>query len=618
MTLLAWLRSRARFYLRAMGYFRPDWPKVALLLVAIGVSTLVGLLQVWPMAMLVDTVLAQSPKASWLERLLLAPFSDDRLTQVIVLAVATLALRLIQELLGLVRSMLNLVINNNGTLRIRCDLFQKLQSLSLSYHCQRPQGDAIYRLNQDTNGCQGVLNVSLSVAVAAVTLVVMLWIMLARSLELTLVALTIAPVLLGINVWFGRMLKDRSLKAKEFDTQFTATIQRSMAAMPLIQSFGREHDEFGRFRTTAVKSIGAWFRFHWGWAMYRLLVGTLFGGGAALIFGYGGYLVYRDQFLQPQPGGMTLGDLIIFLTYLGMFYDPLCQLSGAAANVQEGVAGTERVFEVLDWNTGIEDAPHAISLPRQPRTLTLSNIGFAYDNHTPVLRGISATILPGQMVAFVGSSGVGKSTLLNLLPRFYDPTAGSLQLDGRDLRDVKLRDVRRHVALVLQKSILLPTTVAENIAYGRPDATDAEIHAAAALAGAAAFIDDLPGRYDFQISEEGQNLSGGQRQRIAIARALLTEAPIIVLDEPTSALDPQHEQRITATLRQLRGRRTIVLVSHRLSTVLDCDQIFVMDEGRIVEQGTHQDLLARHGVYYQMARHQLQLDDAPSRALAAA
>jgi subfamily B ATP-binding cassette protein MsbA len=230
-----------------------------------------------------------------------------------------------------------------------------------------------------------------------------------------------------------------------------------------------------------------------------------------------------------------------------------------------------------------------------------------------VLRDVEAVIRPGQMVAFVGSSGVGKTTLLSLLPRFYDPTSGALTLDDIDIRKVKIKDLRAHVALVLQENLILPTTVAENISYGRPTASMAQIAEAARMAGAAPFVEKLPQGYETVVSESGANLSGGQRQRIGIARALLTEAPIMVFDEPTSALDAHHEAMITQTLRDLRRQRTIIVVSHRLSTVMDCDQIFVMDEGRIVERGTHQELIGRGGVYAAMAREQLRIEE-PSRA----
>jgi subfamily B ATP-binding cassette protein MsbA len=342
---------------------------------------------------------------------------------------------------------------------------------------------------------------------------------------------------------------------------------------------------------------------------YNLIVGTTFGVAGAAIFGYGGYLVYRDQFVLHDPAGMTVGELMIFCAYLRLLWGPLCTLTGFAANIQGGVAGAQRVFEVLDRDAVITDAPGAVPLPVRPRTLELDDVSFEYGSGRRVLKHLSVNIEPGQMVAFVGSSGVGKSTILNLLPRFYDPSGGAVRFDGIDARQIKVADLRRHVALVLQESIILPTTIAENIAYGRPQATRDEIRRAADLAGAAGFIEDLPDGYDTRIAEGGANLSGGQRQRISIARALLTQAPVVVLDEPTSALDPHHEQVVTRSLRALKGQRTIVLVSHRLSTVLDCDQIFVMDHGRIVERGTHAELVARRGQYFEMARHQLQLAD---------
>jgi ATP-binding cassette subfamily B protein len=274
-----------------------------------------------------------------------------------------------------------------------------------------------------------------------------------------------------------------------------------------------------------------------------------------------------------------------------------------------GIVGAQRVFEVLDRDPVIFDRPGAISLPKKPRVLTLDHLTFEYLPDTPVVRGISATISPGEMVAFVGSSGVGKSTILSLLPRFYDPTAGSIKLDGHDIRGVKIKDLRRHIALVLQENVILPTSVAENIAYGRPEATDEQIQEAAKLAEADEFIRALPQAYATEINESGANLSGGQRQRIAIARALITEAPIMILDEPTSALDPNNERAIADTLNSLKGQRTIILVSHRLSTVVQCDQIFMMEKGLILERGTHDELVAKRGAYYEMAKHQLQLED---------
>lgn len=612
-----------RFYRRVLAYFRPDAGKIGLLLLLIGLGTLCGMLQVWPLAILVDAVIAAEPKEAWMHRLFLGFLPDDRFWQIVSLALAAVVLRLIQEILGMVRSLLNFRIGHDGLLRVRCDLYRKLQALSIGYHNAQPQGDALYRLNSDTTGIHGVLNVFISVAVAALTLCVLVSVMASRSGLLTLLALAVAPPLLVANLWFGRTFRRCTHEAKSTDSAWLTTVQRALVTIGLMQAYGREEDEFRRFHTAVRDNTSAWFRFHWQQSLYGLTIGAIFGIGAALMLGIGGYLVHRDQFIEPVPGGLTAGDLVVFLAYLGMLYDPLCRLTGAGASMQEGAAGAQRVFDVLDREPVVADAPDARPLPCQPRTLRLENVGFEYAPGPRVLTGVNAAIRPGEMVAFVGASGVGKTSLLNLLPRFYDPTLGKLMLDGIDVRDVKLKDLRRHIALVLQDSVLLPASVAENIAYGRPSATAAEISRAAKLAGADAFIEQLAEGYAAPVLEGGKNLSGGQRQRIAIARALLTEAPILIFDEPTSALDPEHEKRITQTLRDLKGKRTIIVVSHRLTTVVDCDRIFVLHAGRIVETGTHAELLDRRGHYHELARLQMLPgapagDDDDGRELAAA
>ncbi len=613
-----------RLYLRALSYFRPDRSLVLLWMLLIGLSTAVGLLAAWPMAILVDSVLSVSPAPPGaIHRLFLGPLPSTRLGQIVGLAVIGLALKLTLDLLTAAQSFVSNQVNYNGLMRVRCDLYRKLQALNLGYHRSQPQGDAIYRLSSDTYGCQNILNVLVSTVVAGITLTVMAVVLGSRSVMLTVLALSIAPLLAVANVVFGRRLKARSLECKERDSAFTSAVQQSMSCIGLVQAFGREAEEFNRFHGTIRETIRAWWALNRQQIAYSLIVGCLFGVGGAVIFGYGGYLVYRDQFLQPRPGGLTVGDLMVFTAYLGLLWGPLCTLTGFAANVQGGVAGAQRVFEILDRDPIITDSPGATPLPRQPRAVDFKNVGFRYVGDDAarsgkmVLQDVSVRIEPGQLVAFVGSSGGGKSTLLNLLPRFYDPTEGQILFDGIDARTVRLKDLRRHVALVLQESVILPTTIAENIAYGRPDATREQIHEAARLAGAAEFIEQLPHGYDTRIAEGGVNLSGGQRQRISIARALMTEAPFVVLDEPTSALDPHHEKLVTEALRSIKGTRTVVLVSHRLSTVADCDQIFVMDGGRIIERGTHEQLLALRGAYYRMARHQLKLGnsaDAPTPA----
>jgi ABC-type multidrug transport system fused ATPase/permease subunit len=592
-------KANSRLYCRALSYFREDMPLVFGWIFLICLSTALGLLSAWPMAILLDSVLATPTRTDTIHRLMLGALPSSRVGQIIGLAVAGLILKFLQDLLGAAQTLVSSQVNYNGLLRVRCDLYRKLQALSVSYHKSQPQGDAIFRLSSDTFGCQTILGVAVSTFVAVGTLAVMSCVLATRSLPLTLLAFSIVPPLAAANIVFGQRLKRRSVECKERDSQFMTIVQRSMSCIGLVQAFGREAQEFGEFHGTVRETIRAWWGLNREQILYNLIVGTLFGLGGAAIFGYGGMLAYR--------GTLSAGDLVVFTAYLGMLWGPLCALTGFASNVQGGVAGAQRVFEVLDRDPAITDSPTALSLPRKPRVLELDQVSFGYQGQggKAVLDDVSVRIKPGEMVAFVGSSGVGKSTLLNLLPRFYDPTAGAVRLDGIDARDVRLADLRRHVALVLQDSVILPTSIAENIAYGRPRATREQIRKAARMAGAVEFIEALPQGYNTLLTESGQNLSGGQRQRISIARALITQAPFIVLDEPTSALDPLHEQLITQTLAELKGRRTVILVSHRLSTVSACDQIFVMEAGAIVERGTHEQLLLRRQIYYRMAQAQL-------------
>ncbi|MFN4242441.1 MAG: ABC transporter ATP-binding protein [Tepidisphaerales bacterium] len=593
---------------RALTYFRPSLTRIGLSTALMLAMTFLGLLPPLLLALLIDLFAATTPaeRDTWLERGWAALRPESVPAQILLITLLTLALRLAKELLQMTQTLLHIRIGYDALMALRCDVFRKLQELSVGYHRSQPQGDAIYRLQWDTFGIQSLYNVLFGSLGHVVTLAMMLAVMLSFDWRMTLLSLAVIPPLLAIIRGYGKLMQRYTEAAKAADAKLTSSIQRAVAAVSLVQAFNRQLDEQERFTTTVHSSVSAWMALHRREVLYWLLLGLVFTLASTAFLGIGGMLVYR--------GELSVGVLTAFLGYLQGFYDPLNRLSASGSAWQSAKAGVKRVFEVLDRDVTVADPPQPVPLPLRPRRLEFRGVTFAYPgpDGTPgeaVLSDISAVIPPGQFVAFVGSSGVGKTTLLSLLPRFYDPTAGAILLDDIDIRHVCLAELRAHVALVLQDNLVLPTTIAENIAYGRPTASEAELREAARLAGALEFIEKLPRGFQTDVAEGGANLSGGQRQRLGIARALLTRAPILVLDEPTSALDPQTEQYITRTLESLRGQRTLIVVSHRLSTVLSADQIFVLRAGRIVEAGTHAQLVARGGLYFEMARHQLQLPD---------
>lgn len=573
---------------------------IATLVALIGISICVGLLEAWPLAVLIDSVLTGQPKGDWVHGLFLWLLPPDKVGQIVGLVLLGMGLYIIGYLAWFGRMMINYRLDYRGTTRVRHDLFRKLQHLGLTYHHSHPQGDAIYRLTSDAFGPWGILDTVIGTSVAAVMLVVMTAILLSQDISLTLAAFTVAPFMLWSNWRFGVRIHERALASKQIDADLTSFIQQAMVRVPLAQTYQREAYEFRRFRGAVGRSVRALLRLNLQEQLYPLLRDSILAVGGAIILGYGGYLVYRDQILFPVEDGMTVGLLIVFMDYIRKLWEPLKWLTEFVAKVRIHEAATRRVFRILDTPETITEDPRAENLSVSSRTLVLDRVGFAYRSGHPILHDLCATIQPGEMVAFIGPSGAGKSTLLALLLRLYDPTAGALRLDGVDLRAARLTHTRAHMALVAQDSLMLPASIAANIAYGRPGASRCEIERAAELAGAAAFVERLPEGYETVLTEGGQNLSGGQRQRLAIARALLTRAPFLILDEPTSALDPHHEQLLLDTLRSLRGGRTIVLVTHRLESVVGCDQVFVMDAGHIVERGAHRELLRLNGHYARM------------------
>ena len=561
---------------RALRYFRDDAAAAWLWGATVAALALVGVAAPVPLAIFFNLFDPNAAAGSGFVYRLFAwlPRERDAAT-VLTLAGLTLALRLLTEVLRAGQTALNIRVGYRGRSRVQLELFDALQRQPLAWHRRRPQGDLLHRLGHDTAGFHALLNVLAAAAVNAASLAVMLVVMLDLNGRLTLVALAVVPLLWGTMALWHRRLRDGNLAQRDAEAAVTTQGQRGLTALPLTQVFGREAWERGRFAAGVGDFTGASLRLHRTEILYNLALGGVVALGAAAMLGCGGLLVLQNR--------LSVGSLWLFVSYLASLYDPLNRLAGSAAGAQAAAAGVRRVFEVLDERPDVADPPDAMRLPVEPRPIIFDRVTFRYGpDAAPALDGVSFRVEPGEFVAVVGASGAGKTTLLSLLPRFADPAAGRICFGGVDLRSARLRDVRRHVALVSQDSPVLPASVRENLIYGRPDAAAAEVRDAARSAGASEFIEALPDGYNTILAEGGASLSGGQRQRLAIARALLSNAPILVLDEPTSALDGEAEAKLAQTLNELRGRRTIILVSHRPALAAAADRTLTLVGGRLI------------------------------------
>ena len=563
-------------YRRLLRQARPYWTHF-LALFAMGLlASLIALLNPVPLKIVVDSVLGGRPLPSFLHALL--PGAATRSPAAILLVAIGLlvAVAALGQLQALSSTLLRTYVGERLVLEFRARLVQQVQRLSLSYHDSRGTADSLYRIQHDAPAIQNIMVDGVIPFVAAsVTLVTMIVVTAHLDWQLALVALGVTPALLLLSRVYRSHLRTQSRYVKKLETAALAVVHETLGALRVVKAFGQEGRETDRFIRRSSEGMAARIHLAFLEGRFGLLVGLTTAGGVAAVLLIGVRHV--------RSGTLTLGELLMVLSYLGQLYDPLKTISRKAAALQSYLASAERVFALLDERPDVPERPHARPLGRAVGAVEFRDVCFAYDADHPVLHVVSFDVPPGARVAVAGTTGAGKTTLVSLLTRFYDPTGGAILLDGVDLRDYRLADLRDQFAIVLQEPVLFSTSIAENIAYARPGAGELEIVQAARAAGAHDFIIRLPRGYATPVGERGMQLSGGERQRVALARAFLKDAPLLILDEPTSSVDVKTEAVILDAMDRLMRGRTAFLITHRASALVGCDVRLQLERGRLVE-----------------------------------
>ena len=585
-------------YARALRYFRPFlWPTLGGILLTFA-SIAFNLLKPWPFKYIVDGVLDTTKGTGGAKAVVHYWFGDNNPAGAVLgLSLVLVVISLLAGLVNMASSFLFIRVGLRALLQLRTDLYAALQALPLKFHDSRRSADSSFRVAYDSQSIQTIYNKGFATILSSVVMLISaLVVMFRMNWPLTLASLVILPFIVLAIRHYAERVRKQSTTIQERESDLLTLAQEGLSQIRMVHAFGREAFEIGQFSRRAAQSLEANMRLNMTSVASALVVGTLMALGTALMYYVGSVQV------QQRKGAFTLGDLLVFASYLVMLYQPLEQLTYTAWALEGAAAGAARCFEVLDRDNDVPDAPDAHVIESVQGRIEFSGVSFGYTDERVILSDIAFTVEPGQTVAFVGGTGTGKSTLLSLVPRFYDPETGSVSLDGNNLRSLTKKSLRSHIGMVLQDTLLFSTTIKENIAYGKPGATDDEIIQAAKRAQAYDFIMQMPQGFESPVGERGGHLSVGQRQRIGIARAFLKDAPILLLDEPTSALDPTTEHAIMGTISELMRGRTTLIVTHRLATVHAIGRIIVLKNGRIVEDGTGDELVAKNGIYAALYR----------------
>ena len=572
------------------------------LLAAIG-EGIANLLEPWPLKLVLDNVLRSRPSHGWLDRWILASIGEDRQAILWFAALAALAIAIVGAICSYIQKYFTTSTGQWVMHDLRSRLYSRMQRLSLSFHDQAQTGDLIGRVTSDIDSIQSFISSGLlSALTSSLTLVGMVAVMFYINWRFTLIALSVAPILFLVVFRYTRLIKKSSREVRKKEGEMVSIIQEVLSSIRVVKAFAREDYEQHRLEEESLETVETALRARSLKAKLAPLVEIIVAVGTSLVLWFGARMAL--------DGTLSAGSLVVFIMYLGKMYKPMQELSKMTDAYSKAAVGYERILEVLETESDVKDAPNARRAPRFKGRIEFENVTFGYEPDRPVLSNFSLRIEPGQAAALVGPTGAGKSSIIGLIPRFYDPTAGTIRIDGQDIRNLTQKSLRDQVSLVLQETLLFHAPVWRNIAYGKPDASRAEIRRAAELANAQEFIEKMPEGYDTMVGERGVTLSGGQRQRIAIARAIIRSTPILILDEPTAGLDAASEKLVLEALDRLMEGKTSVIVAHRLATIQRADVICVIKDGAILESGTHEELLRAHGLYAEF--YELQFSAEPN------
>jgi ATP-binding cassette subfamily B protein len=572
---------------------RPHWRALALATVAALGAGIANLLEPWPLKIVLDNVIRSKPATGWLNQFILSTAGSDKMAALEFAAVAVLVIAAIGAICSYAQKSLTTKVGQWVMHDLRQRLYFHIQRLSLPYHDQTRTGDLISRVTSDIDAIQSFISSELLDALINVlTLVGMVAVMFYINWRFTLIALAVAPVLAAVVYRYTRRIKKAAREVRKKEGEIVSVIQEVLSSIRVVKAFAREDYEQRRLQEQSLEAVEIALRARSLKARLAPLVAMIVASGTSLVLWFGARMV--------MAGSLSAGSLIIFIFYLGKMYKPMQDLSKMTDAYSKAAVGYERIREVLDTYPDVTDVPGATTAKRLKGEIEFVHVNFSYEPNRPLLKDVNFKVEPGQVAALVGPTGAGKTTIISLIPRFYNPTSGMIKIDGYDALRFTQKSLRQQMSFVLQETVLFHAPIWHNIAYGKPGATRSEILRAAELANASEFIEKMPEGYDTLVGERGVTLSGGQRQRIAIARAVIRNTPILILDEPSSGLDAGSEKLVFDALDRLMKDRTTIVIAHRLSTIRSADVIFVVKDGQIIERGTHEELLKSGGLYSEL------------------